>query len=86
MAIVARGRIEGANAETYTFGNHADYVLAEEDGYGLIYLLRGASVDLTPYESALVEVRGEVEGTEPSGRYEILAVESVNGIGDTTRQ
>lgn len=81
MAIVARGKVEGANAETYSFGNHADYVLAEEDGYDLIYLLRAASVDLAPYEAALVEVRGEVVGTEPSGRFEIFSVESVNEIG-----
>ncbi|CAA9457752.1 MAG: hypothetical protein AVDCRST_MAG25-360 [uncultured Rubrobacteraceae bacterium] len=82
MAIVARGRVESANAETYSFGDHADYVLAEEDGYDWIYLLRAASVDLAPYEAALVEVRGEVVGTEPSGRFEILTVESVNEIGE----
>ncbi len=81
MTLVARGRIVDANAETYSFGEHADYVLAEEDGYDLIYLLRGASVDLAPYRAAVVEVRGELAGTEPAGKYEILAVESVNEIG-----
>ena len=86
MALVARGRIEDANGETYTFGEHADYVLAEQDGYDLIYLLRADSVELAPHKAAVVEVRGEVVGTEPSGRYEILAVESVNEIGDPEQQ
>ena len=83
MTVIARGRIEDANAETFSFGDHADYVLAEEDGYGLIYLLREASVDLAPYKAAVVEVRGEVVETEPSGRYEIFTVESVNRIDKT---
>ena len=86
MAIVARGRVEGADGQTFTFGEHADYVLAEQDGYDLIYLLRGKSVDLAPYEAAVVEVRGEVVGTEPSGRYEILEVEAVNELGDPEQQ
>ena len=86
VSIIARGRIEDANGETYTFGEHADYLLAEQDGYDLIYLLRGDSVDLAPYEAAVVEVRGEVVGTEPSGRYEILTVESVDEIGDPEQQ
>ena len=86
MAIIARGRIEDANAETYTFGEHADYVLAEQDGYDLIYLLRGNSVDLSPYKGAVVEARGEVVGTEPLGKYEILAVESIDEIGDPEQQ
>ena len=68
MAIVARGRVENANGETYTFGGYADYVLAEQDGYDLIYLLRAGSVDLAPHKAAVVEVRGEVTGTEPLGR------------------
>ena len=82
MAIVARGRIEDADGETYTFGEHADYILAEQDGYDLIYLLRAGSVDLASHHGAVVEVRGEVVGTEPSGRYEILAVESAGEVGD----
>lgn len=86
MTIIARGRIEGANGETYTFGESADYVLAEQDGYDLIYLLRGGSVDLAPHEAAVVEVRGKVVGTEPLGKYEILAVESVDEIGDPGQQ
>ena len=86
MAIVARGRVEDATGETYTFGEHADYVLAEQDGYDLIYLLRAGSVDLAPHRAAVVEVRGEVLGTEPSGRYEVLVVESVSEIGDPEQQ
>ena len=86
MTIIARGRVEGASGETYTFGEHADYVLAEQNGYDLIYLLRGRSVDLAPYKAAVVEVRGEVVGTEPLGKYEILEVSSVDEIGDPERQ
>lgn len=85
VAIIARGRIEDANGETYTFGESADYILAEQDGYDLIYLLRGDSVDLAPHKTAVVEVRGEVVGTEPLGKYEILAVESVDEIDDPER-
>ena len=86
MAIIARGRVESANGETYTFGEYADYVLAEQDGYDLIYLLRAGSVDLAPHKAAVVEVRGEVTGTEPLGKYEILEVESVSEIGDPEQQ
>lgn len=82
MALLARGRIENANAGTYAFGEAADYLLAEQDGYDIVYLLRGGSMDLAPYETEVVEVRGEVVGTEPPGKYEILEVESVSRIGE----
>ncbi len=82
MAIVAQGRIEDANAGTYAFGADVDYILTREEGYEVIYLLQGDSGELSPHEAAVVEVRGEVVGTEPAGKYEILAVESVNRVGD----
>lgn len=82
MTIVAQGRIEDASAGTYTFGADADYVLTREEGWELLYLLKGDAEGISPHEAALVEVRGDVVGTEPSGRYEILAVESIRRIGE----
>ena len=82
MAIVAQGRIENANAGTYTFGADVEYILTREEGYEVIYLLQGDSGELSPHEAAVVEVRGEVVGTEPAGKYEILAVESINRVGE----
>ena len=78
MALVARGRIEDAKAGTYSFGEDVDYLLAREEGYEILYLLQGNSGELRPLEAALVEITGEVVGTEPAGKYEILAVESVS--------
>ena len=82
MAIVAQGRIEDANAGTYAFGADVDYILAREEGYEVLYLLQGDSGKLAPHEAAVVEVRGEVVGTEPAGKYEILAVESISRVGE----
>ncbi|QIN79085.1 hypothetical protein GBA65_11760 [Rubrobacter marinus] len=80
MALVARGRIEDANAGTYAFAADAEYLLAGEEGYEVLYLLQGDSEELAPHEAALVEITGEVVGAEPSGKYEILAVQSVRRI------
>lgn len=80
MALVARGRVEDANAGTYTFGADADYLLAREEGFEVLYLLQGDLGEISPHEAALVEITGEVVGTEPSGKYEILAVESIERI------
>ena len=82
MAIIAQGRIEDANASTYAFGADVDYILTREEGYEVLYLLQGDSAELSPHASAVVEVRGEVVGTEPAGKYEILAVESVSRVGE----
>ena len=82
MAILAQGRIEDANAGTYTFGADVDYLLAREEGYEVLYLLQGDSTEISRYEASVVEVRGEVVGTEAAGKYEILAVESIDRVGE----
>ena len=82
MAILAQGRIEDANAGTYTFGADVDYLLAREEGYEVLYLLQGDSEEISRYEASVVEVRGEVVGTEAAGKYEILAVESIDRVGE----
>ena len=82
MAILAQGRIEDANAGTYTFGADVDYLLAREEGYEVLYLLQGDSAEISRYEASVVEVRGEVVGTEAAGKYEILAVESIDRVGE----
>lgn len=66
-AVVACGRIAEAKAETCCFGEHAGYVLTEEEGHGTIYPLCGAFVNLSPYKATVIGVRGEVAETEPVG-------------------
>jgi hypothetical protein len=87
MAIVARGRIVDTADGTFTSSMHHDYILAheqyilaDEQGHEILYLLRGASDYIGTRQSDIVEVRGAVVGTDPSGKFETLEVESIRRL------
>src|SRR5918998_2723709 len=89
MAIVARGRIADTGEDTFTFSMHHEYILAEEQyiladelGHGILYLLQGASDYIGAHQSYSVEVRGAVVGTDPSGKFETFKVESIRRLSD----
>jgi hypothetical protein len=84
MAIVARGRIVDTGEDTFTSSMHHDYILAheqyilaDEQGHEILYLLQGDSDYIGAHQSDGVEVRGAVVGTDPSGKFETLEVESI---------
>jgi hypothetical protein len=77
MVLIARGRIEDTDASTFTFSTAHDYLLADDCGHEILYLLEGDPDYIGPFETYLVEVRGELAGTDPSSRYEILEVKSI---------
>ena len=81
MAIIARGRIADTTSRgTFTFSTHHDYILADEQGHEILYLLQGDSDYIGVYQTDNVEVRGTVVGTDPSGKFEILEVESIRRL------
>jgi hypothetical protein len=87
MAIVARGRIADTGEDTFTSSMHHDYILAheqyilaDEQGHEILYLLQGASDYIGAHQSDSVEVRGAVVGTDPSGKFETLEVESIRRL------
>ena len=87
MAIVARGRIADTGEDTFTSSLHRDYILAEEQyiladelGHEILYLLQGDSDYMGAHQSDSVEVRGAVAGTDPSGKFETLEVESIRRL------
>jgi hypothetical protein len=84
MAIIARGRIVDTADGTFTSSVHhnyilvhAQYILADEQGHEILYLLQGDSDYIGAHQSDSVEVRGAVVGTDPSGKIETLEVESI---------
>jgi hypothetical protein len=80
MAIVARGRIVDTGEDTFTSSMHHDYILAHEQGHEILYLLQGDSDYIGAHQSDSVEVRGAVVGTDPSGKFETLEVESIRRL------
>jgi hypothetical protein len=80
MAIVARGRIADTGEDTFTLSMHHDYILADEQGHEILYLLQGDSDYIGAHQSDSVEVRGAVVGTDPSGKLETLEVESIRRL------
>jgi hypothetical protein len=87
MAIVARGRIADTGEATFTSGVHHDYILADEQyiladeqGHEILYLLQGTPDYIGAHQSDSVEVRGAVVGTDPSGKFETLEVESIRRL------
>ena len=72
MAIIARGRIADTGQDTPTSSVHHDYILADEQyiladelGHEILYLLQGNSDYIGAHQSDSVEVRGAVVGTDP---------------------
>jgi hypothetical protein len=87
MAIVARGRIADTGEDTSTSSVHLDYILADEQyiladelGHEILYLLQGDSDYIGARRSDSVEVRGAVVGTDSSGKFETLKVESIRRL------
>ena len=87
MAIVARGRIADTGEDAFTFSLHHDYILTDEQyiladelGHEILYLLQGDSDYIGAHQSDSVEVRGAVAGTDPSGKFETLEVESISRL------
>ena len=87
MAIIARGRIADTGQDTFTSSVHHDYILADEQyiladelGHEILYLLQGNSDYIGAHQSDSVEVRGAVLGTDPSGKFETLEVESIRQL------
>ena len=87
MAIIARGRIADTGEDTFTSSVHHDYILTDEQyiladelGHEILYLLQGNSDYLGAHQSDSVEVRGAVVGTDPSGKFETLDVESIRRV------
>ena len=87
MAIVARGRIVDTADGTFTSSLHHDYILvheqyilADEQGHEILYLLQGDSDYIGAHQSDCVEVGGAVVGTDPSGKIETLEVESIRRL------
>ena len=87
MTIVAWGRIADTGEDTFTSSMHHDYILAHEQyiladelGHEILYLLQGDSEYIGAYQSDSVEVRGAVAGTDPSGKFEIFKVESIRWL------
>src|SRR5215208_212783 len=77
MAIIARGRIADTGEDTFTSSVHHDYILVDEQyiladelGHEILYLLQGDSDYIGAHQSDSVEVRGAVVGTDPSGKFE----------------
>jgi hypothetical protein len=87
MAINARGRIADTGEDTSTSSLHHDYILTDEQyiladelGHEILYLLQGDSDYIGAHQSDSVEVRGAVVGTDPSGKFETLDVESIRRL------
>jgi len=87
MAIIARGRIADTGEDTSTSSVHHDYILADEQyvladelGHEILYLLQGDCDYIGAHQSDSVEVRGAVVGTDPSGKFETLEVESIRQL------
>src|SRR5918997_4541751 len=87
MAIVALGRIVDTGEDTFTSSMHHDYILAheqyilaDEQGHEILYLLQGDSDYIGAHQSDGVEVRVAVVGTDPSGKIETLEVESIRQL------
>jgi hypothetical protein len=87
MAIVARGRIADTGEDALTSSLHHDYILTDEQyiladelGHEILYLLQGDSDYIGAHQSDSVEVRGAVAGTDPSGKFETLEVESISRL------
>jgi hypothetical protein len=87
MAIVALGRIADTGEDTFTSSMHHDYILADEQyiladeqGHEILYLLQGDSDYIGAHQSDSVAVRGAVVGTDPSGKFETLQVESIRRL------
>src|SRR5215203_1810914 len=87
MAIVARGRIADTGEDTFTSILHRDYILADEQyiladelGHEILYVLRGDCDYIGAYQSDSVEVRGAGVCTNPSGKFETLEVESIRRL------
>jgi hypothetical protein len=87
MAINARGRIADTGEDTSTSSVHHDYILADEQyiladelGHEILYLLQGDSDYIGAHQSDSVEVRGAVVGTDPSGKIETLDVECIRRL------
>ena len=87
MAIIARGRIADTGEDTSTSRVHYDYILADEQyvladelGHEILYLLQGNPDYIGAHQSDCVEVRGAVVGTDPSGKFETLEVESIRQL------
>ncbi len=87
MTINARGRIADIGEDTSTSSLHHDYILTDEQyiladelGHEILYLLQGDSDYIGAHQSDNVEVRGEVVGTDPSGKFETLDVESIRRL------
>jgi hypothetical protein len=65
MAIVARGRIADTGEDTFTLSMHHDYILADEQGFEILYLLQGdsdyigATRDLACSTDCVCEARGQ---------------------------
>ena len=87
MAIVARGRIVDTADGTFTSSLHHDYILvheqyilADEQGHEILYLLQGDSDYIGAYQSESIEMKGAVVGTDPSGKFETLEVKSIRRL------
>ncbi len=87
MAIIARGRIVDTSDGTFTYSMHHDYILAheqyilaDEQGHEILYLLQGDSDYIGAHQRDSVAVRGAVVGTDPSGKFETLEVESIRRL------
>ena len=87
MAINARGRIADTGEDAFTSSLHHDYILTDEQyiladelGHKILYLLQGDSDYIGAHQSDSVEVRGAVVGTDPSGKFETLEVESIRRL------
>jgi hypothetical protein len=83
MATVARGRIADTGEDMFASSMHHDYILADEQGHEILYLLQGDSDYMGAYQSDSVEVRGAVVGTDPSGKIETLEVETIRRLSGT---
>ena len=93
MAIIARGRIADTGEDTFTSSMHHDYILADEQyiladeqGHEILYLLQGDLDYIGAHQSDSVEVRGAVAGTDPSGKFETLEVESISRLSGSPQR
>ena len=83
MVLIARGRIDDTSGGMFTFNTAHDYLLAEDCGHEILYLLEGNPDYYGPFDTYL---RGELACTDLSGRYEILKVSPFTGSTETSRE
>ena len=93
MTIVAWGRIANTGEDTFTSRMHHDYILAHEQyvladelGHEILYVLQGDLDYIGAHQSDSVEMRGAVVGTDPSGKFETLDVESIRRLSGSPQR